>query len=313
MNEEVTMFRLIRSITLKQCFTEQIPALVGAAVIAEVFYKLHSFVLEAGAFLATWFVLDMLLQGVAWLLAGKKPVVSTGAAKRPENATEISGVVMKILLLPDRANGELRCGKISWTAQSAFRYPAIPLLVWFALAILGCREAAPSQPVPDAATPTPRAAVGTGQTPPLLDAEEAQRPDVTCVALSPDGKLGLSVMGDIMTLWSLPGGKALRRFEPLPKDPLPIGNGDVLQGNPRYVWRFVYQLVVNWEHRVAATGDGNGLLRIWNLTTGALMREIQGTERKPDEEYRSATISALALSADGARVYSSGTELHPAL
>ncbi len=27
------MFRLIRSITLKQCFTEQVPALVGAAVI----------------------------------------------------------------------------------------------------------------------------------------------------------------------------------------------------------------------------------------------------------------------------------------
>jgi hypothetical protein len=68
MNEEVTMCRLIRSITLKQCFTEQVPALVGAAVIAELFYKFHSFVLKASAFLATWFVLDLLLQGVAWVL-----------------------------------------------------------------------------------------------------------------------------------------------------------------------------------------------------------------------------------------------------
>jgi hypothetical protein len=47
------MFRLIRLITLKQCFTEQLPALVGAAVIAEVFCKFHSFALETGAFLAT--------------------------------------------------------------------------------------------------------------------------------------------------------------------------------------------------------------------------------------------------------------------
>ena len=70
------MFRLIRSITLKQCFTEQVPALVGPAIIAEVFYKFHSFVLETEAFLATWFVLDLLLQGVAWMLAAKKPVVS---------------------------------------------------------------------------------------------------------------------------------------------------------------------------------------------------------------------------------------------
>jgi hypothetical protein len=31
---------------------------VGALAIAEVFYKWHSFVLEAAGFLVTWFVLD---------------------------------------------------------------------------------------------------------------------------------------------------------------------------------------------------------------------------------------------------------------
>jgi hypothetical protein len=266
---EFAMFRLLRSITLRQCFTEQIPALAGAAVTAELFYKFHSFLLECGAFLATWFVLDLVLQGVAWSLAGKKLAARGG-----------QGTV-------------------------------VPLLLCFAVAMPGCREATPSRAVPDGATPTPRAAVGTGQTPPLCE-DVVYRPSVTCVALSPDGKLGLSIMGDIMTLWSLPGGKAVRRFEPLPKDPLPDRDEFDLSGNVRYGSRIVYQLAVNWEHRIAATGDGNGLLRVWNLTTGALMREIQGTERKPDEgSLRSTEISALALSADGARVYSSGTELHP--
>lgn len=71
------MFRQIRSMTLKQCFVEQLPALAGAALIAEVFYKFHSFLLECGAFLLTWLVLDMLVQGVARLVGGKSPISKT--------------------------------------------------------------------------------------------------------------------------------------------------------------------------------------------------------------------------------------------
>jgi hypothetical protein len=78
---EVAMFRLIRSISLKQCVTERIPALVGAAVIAELFYKFHSFLLETGAFLATWFVLDLALQGVAWAVTAKRPGTSATAGR----------------------------------------------------------------------------------------------------------------------------------------------------------------------------------------------------------------------------------------
>jgi hypothetical protein len=33
-------------------------------LIAELFYKFHSFLLETGAFLATWFVVDMVLSSV---------------------------------------------------------------------------------------------------------------------------------------------------------------------------------------------------------------------------------------------------------
>ena len=75
------MFRLIRSISLKQCLMEQIPALVGAAVIAELFYKFHSFLLEAGAFLATWLVLDLVLQGVAWVLTATAPATRSKVNK----------------------------------------------------------------------------------------------------------------------------------------------------------------------------------------------------------------------------------------
>ena len=66
------MFRLIRSVTLKQCFLEQFPALAGAACVAEVCYKFHSFLLECSAFLATRFVPDTLLQGGTRLAAAMR-------------------------------------------------------------------------------------------------------------------------------------------------------------------------------------------------------------------------------------------------
>ena len=62
------MFRLIRCLTVKQCLAGQLPALVGAACVAEAFYKFHSFTLECGAFLATWCALDALVQGATRLM-----------------------------------------------------------------------------------------------------------------------------------------------------------------------------------------------------------------------------------------------------
>lgn len=55
------MFTLIRSTPLRTLLTTQAPVLLAAFVIAEVFYKFHSFTLECLAFLATWFVLDALV------------------------------------------------------------------------------------------------------------------------------------------------------------------------------------------------------------------------------------------------------------
>ncbi len=56
------MYTLIRSLPLNRLVSEQLPTFVVSFAIAETFYKFHSFTLECGAFLLTWFVFDGLIQ-----------------------------------------------------------------------------------------------------------------------------------------------------------------------------------------------------------------------------------------------------------
>lgn len=56
------MYTLIRTTSFRQLLTQQVPILALSLLLAELFYKFHSFTLEAGAFLATWFVLDYVVQ-----------------------------------------------------------------------------------------------------------------------------------------------------------------------------------------------------------------------------------------------------------
>ena len=58
------MYSLIRSLTAKKIFLEQAPTLMSALIIAELFYKFHSFILECAAFLVTWFILDAIVQTI---------------------------------------------------------------------------------------------------------------------------------------------------------------------------------------------------------------------------------------------------------
>lgn len=62
------MFRLLSSISTGELFKRQLPVFLVAFVIAELFYKFHSFTLECAAFLATWFVLDAAVH----LLTGRR-------------------------------------------------------------------------------------------------------------------------------------------------------------------------------------------------------------------------------------------------
>ncbi len=55
------MHTFIKSMTLREFFVGQVPALSLSILIAELFYKFHSFTLECLAFLATWYSIDLLM------------------------------------------------------------------------------------------------------------------------------------------------------------------------------------------------------------------------------------------------------------
>jgi hypothetical protein len=56
------MYTLIKAIPLRQLVFEQVPALAISLVIAELFYKFHSFTLECVAFLVTWYLVDLVIR-----------------------------------------------------------------------------------------------------------------------------------------------------------------------------------------------------------------------------------------------------------
>ena len=66
------MYTLFRSVPLSNLLAMQAPALLASFIIAEMFYKFHSFTLECLAFLVTWFVIDALLSAGHSLLAARK-------------------------------------------------------------------------------------------------------------------------------------------------------------------------------------------------------------------------------------------------
>ena len=57
------MYTLVAALGIRDAGAKEMPALLTALVIAEIFYKFHSFTLECAAFLATWLALS-------WLQAG---------------------------------------------------------------------------------------------------------------------------------------------------------------------------------------------------------------------------------------------------
>ena len=63
------MYELIRRLTARQLALEQLPLLLIALGIAELFYKFHSFLLETGAFLLTWLALGALYAALKALFA----------------------------------------------------------------------------------------------------------------------------------------------------------------------------------------------------------------------------------------------------
>jgi hypothetical protein len=58
------MFSLLSDAALRARLWTELPALLAALTIAELFYKFRSFLLETLAFLVTWFVLGLVLDRV---------------------------------------------------------------------------------------------------------------------------------------------------------------------------------------------------------------------------------------------------------
>lgn len=54
------MYSLMRRLPLKRVLAEEVPLAGAAMIIAEMFFKFHSFTLECLAFLATWYAFDLL-------------------------------------------------------------------------------------------------------------------------------------------------------------------------------------------------------------------------------------------------------------
>lgn len=67
------MYTFIRSIPVSRLLIEQLPAAGGALIVAEAFYKFHSFTLECTAFLATWFGFDFLISTIREWMDGVAP------------------------------------------------------------------------------------------------------------------------------------------------------------------------------------------------------------------------------------------------
>jgi WD40 repeat protein len=136
---------------------------------------------------------------------------------------------------------------------------------------------------------------------PIIPGGKPALPAITCVSISPEGKQGLSSCGDTLTLWSLPDGNAVRTFEAAPGNPL---LNDLLKFDYEYR-RETSCMSVNWKHDIAAAGDWNGMIRVWNLATGKLVRAIRAYQvelqdpRSPD---------ALAVAEDGERIYTCGID-----
>lgn len=58
------MLDFVRGLIQDRGFVTRMPTLIAAFLIAELFYKFHSFMLETGGFLVTWLVLDLIVERV---------------------------------------------------------------------------------------------------------------------------------------------------------------------------------------------------------------------------------------------------------
>ena len=72
------MFTLLKSLTVPEVYLSEPISFVAALTIAELFYKFHSFLLEAGAFLVTWLVLGGIVRSCGRVVLARTPASVLG-------------------------------------------------------------------------------------------------------------------------------------------------------------------------------------------------------------------------------------------
>lgn len=72
------MFTLVRAVPLRRLAFEHVPTLGLSLAIAEVAFKFHSFLLEASAFLVTWYALDALRH---WAFDSRRAVTGVSSGR----------------------------------------------------------------------------------------------------------------------------------------------------------------------------------------------------------------------------------------
>src|SRR5262249_14865096 len=112
-------------------------------------------------------------------------------------------------------------------------------------------------------------------------------PEVAYANVSPGGTRGGTAAGGALLVWDLDAGRVVRRCprgRGAPYLPLPV-RGDKEPGVD--FGRLVWQLAVDWKSGTAVTGDGKGMLRVWDVGSGRLLRSWQA---------HGGCLTALALS-----------------
>ncbi|MGE0100784.1 MAG: hypothetical protein AB7H86_19110 [Blastocatellales bacterium] len=59
------MYTLSRAVSLRELLLGQAPMILASLLIAEFFFKFHSFILEAAGFLVVWYLIDLIVDIVA--------------------------------------------------------------------------------------------------------------------------------------------------------------------------------------------------------------------------------------------------------
>ena len=65
------MYTLFKNTGIKKVLTGELPSFGLSLIAAELFYKFGSFILECGAFMATWYVMSFLMNNIFAIKAKK--------------------------------------------------------------------------------------------------------------------------------------------------------------------------------------------------------------------------------------------------